>query len=621
MKWRSRIFLILLILLACVGMKTTDEELNRWRYDNKRAPVSLRIQGDEALALSYMGEAKVLLWSVKNAMRLNKQPVGWGERRPGDGTVISVNCTFGLDVVLIDTRLSVGVGPASCTITFISLPASVPPMRNLVVDMGMGTIDPGEVQGVDYFKTYFSVTTKNCPTCQRISMSMTYTYDIPFEPLHYHNDGSIPYSNDGITTVPPGGDDPNDHLVYSLSPPAKGEVIGQGNDAGGSYFIWKAYTETPLLGLPYSRNGLGILLINAEILDGKGKTVCSQQQKVRVDCCLKNPALRPVEIWWEGVNCNCTPFMFYPDAAVCGAICKAPTTMAMGGFYGLIEYACVSPQQPFYSIPEIKGSCLPIEWTLSGPIAFFHPKDKNNLTLFIKCLPFGCNDTAGIALTDRCGNSYSIQVQSCCATCDPLTLNYTSLQMSCGGQQQFQGSKGCPPYVYSCNTGIIDQGGNYTAPSSNGDCANNDTVTVTDCCGNSASCQIAVNCYSGPSVAITYSSCSPCYGGCLCLDAGGCNQGIVYCGDWKVWTYKCDGTFISECSTSNGCSGYQNPPCNGQTQGWHVSDQCSPNSTCEECFTAQCGGSNPCNTAVDSRTSGMKSGGCCPINPYTGLPF
>lgn len=615
------LLLISLLLFLGLGMKTSDEELNLWRYQDKRAPVSLRIVGDPALAQNYMGEAKSLLYSVKNTMRLNKQPVGWGERRLGDGTIISVNCTYGLDVVFIDTSLAaVAVGQASCTITFISLPASVPPMRNLVADMNVGTIDPGDVQGVDYFKTYFSVTMKNCPTCQRISMSMTYTYATPPEPLHYHNDGSIPYSNDGITTVPPGGDDPNDHLVYSLSPPAKGEVIDHGTDAMGSYFIWKAYTETPLEGEAYSRTGLGILLVNAVILDGKGNTICTQQQKVRVDCCSKNPDLRKVEIWWEDFG-TCQPFIMYANGK---DLCKMPTFIPIGGSAGLVAYSTpFYAARPLYAIPSVNGGCLPFDWEVSGPIRLINTEaGLKTVTYFqITSDPGNCQSPVTITLKDRCGTSYQVQGSPCCQDAGPLSISYTSLLMSCGQQQTFIGMGGCGPYTWAVTGGggTIDQGGNYTAPTTNTNCVDNPTIQVTDCCGSTATIKLAINCYTPAGSALVFAHCDP-KDGCYCI-GGDCNQGKFSCADWLIIQYDCSGNQISSCETNPGtCSppgGYTKVDCSLLGPGW----SCDPSN----CFTSECGcgGASPCtcDTLLDIRSSTMKTGGCCPINPYTGLPY
>ena len=70
-------------------MKTSNEELNKWRFDHRRGPVSLRIIGDEAYAQAFIGEAKALLFSVKNALQLNQQPQGEGREtfrmEPGSG--------------------------------------------------------------------------------------------------------------------------------------------------------------------------------------------------------------------------------------------------------------------------------------------------------------------------------------------------------------------------------------------------------------------------------------------------------------------------------------------------------------------------------------------------------
>lgn len=576
--------------------KTSDEELNLWRYQDKRAPVSFSFLGDMNLCYRYLGDAKNLLWSVKNALSLNKQMQGEGERRFPDGTQIRVKCVYGIDYVQIDTtvRVAEAVVP-SCTITLITFPAQVAPMRNLVADYGIGTIDPGEVAGIDYWKTYYLVTLENCPNCSDISWDLTFKFDMPAEPLHFHNDATIPQMG-----VPAGGDDPSNHMVYSGSFPAKAEIISSGQDQAGTYIIWKAYTESPLQGESYPRNGLAIFLITGKILNGTD-ILCTQNQEIKVDCCLKDAAHRPVEIWWEDWG-TCQPFIMHPGVLY-NAICLAPKTMPMGGSHGLIWYACTHPYQPFYSIPEIKGTCLPVTWKLTGVTFLGYDRTHDN-SIYLNCAGATCHTHASITLTDRCGGTYVIQVRSCCEECDPLEVKGFP-GMGCGQQQQFSASGGCGPYKFTCSNGSITEDGLYTAPATNPDCGNA-TITVEDCCGNTADFAVSLNCYADGMALQEVRF-------VLCDVVVNPNPppDVYYYGLIEVEYWDCSGQSLGiGCYTAAGtqgpcpncysgpcdCSKYEDPP-----GGYH----CTHGEQAFQCGHCQCG-------SQDLRSQAMKDQGCCP---------
>ena len=589
--------------------------MEEWMRISQSSIVKIVLKGNEGLARMYINEASNFLYILKNRMNVGGiESLSHNYVLP-DGTTIHVSSGYGNNQIIInsppDKEPAVVLqpteeGPPSCNLIFIKMPSVVQPMKN------PGRIVAGEVQGVDYIKTFFKTNLENCPDCQPIRWSWAYKFKKPFEALHYHDNNTTPVT-----------DEPDNHLVYSLNPPPYFQIIKKGAQGTNGYIVWKAFTENPDPLRPYSnygisRTGEAVILVKAEILDANGIPLCHKEQKVLVDCCKKDPSLRKTEIWWEGVNCNCTPFMIYPEAAVCGAICKAPNVMALGGFSGLIEYACVSPQQPLYGIPDILGECLPLEWTLEGPFEFWGGTNKNSNLIYLNCLSSGCEAGGSITLRDRCGGEYRIDLQSCCATCDPISLSYTSLLMSCGQSQDFSVLGGCAPYTWAITSGggTITQSGHYIAPATNVNCTDNPTIQVTDCCGNVASVSLAINCYSGAEAATSPVSLGDL--DCKCISPGGCSQGVCCKFHLIVKKYKCDGTLLSNCDITQDCSSYPLP--GDCTNPYYTNTLCWAG---HDCNTLQCGGCSPytCNAINDCRTVAMKQNGCCPLNPETGLPY
>ena len=616
---------IILLLFSGLGMKkTSDEELNQWRHQYPSAGVSWNLIGDPVSCQRFAGEAKIMLYQLKNRMNIAVPKLTSFEDKysPEPGTTIIVKSIFGQDFIEISTGMEGMGGKVSCVITLIDVPLYVPPMRN------PGEIKTGEVQGVDYFKTYYSIDLSKCPTCQVTSWEFLFKYlqssplipptvpistrkEWPTEPLHHQT-----FDADGKLI----DEDVTDHTIYSLSPPAWGEVISFDADSGGTYIVWKAYTESG----PYSRTGLGIMRLVARVKDKTGIEVCAQNKRIEVDCCLKDVKHRAVEIWWEGIGV-CEPFIIYGGLH----LCKAPTSLGMSG---LNWYACMYPYQPFYSIPDIRGICLPVEWTLSGPIDF-RGSDKNDNTIYIKCLESGCNEATTITLRDRCGGEYQIRARPCCEDADELSISYTSLVMGCSQQQDLTALGGCGPYTWTITSGggTIGETGKtvtYYSPATNPNCANNPTIMVADCCGGSAELKLAVNCYiPGSTLALTKSDLTKLC--CYKIADIDCSGGVVYNSKLSevIYAWDCNGDLICtrDYSYNNIPSGSCTPPVNCTNYcPCNLVDEpgCWNNYQCVQGLTGcGIGDQQPCDTMIDRRTADMKTNGCCPINPLTGLPY
>lgn len=581
--------------------------MDEWRKNYPSVVVTRTYRGDRALAMPFYGDGNKLLYQLKNLMTFRNLDQLKMTRIFTDGTVIKAWSIFGQNFIDIDVTNKVEKEKI-CTITFIDFPLAVPPMQNPDV------IEAEDVVGVDYFKTYYSFDVSRCITCQDIVWDFLFTYSEPVESRHYD-------------------DEPNNHTVYSLSPPAWGEIISHGSDEGGNYIIWKAYTETG----EYSRTGLAIMLLKGAISDNKGAIICNQQQKIDVDCCLKDSTLRPVEIWWEDFG-TCSPYINYGDVS----ICEMPNSVAIWGLAGLIAYTTpFYAAKPLYGIPEIKGSCLPLEWTLTGPISFVNSDKNDNLIYFMIDSGIGCTEEVEITLKDRCETQYVVVGRSCCEDAAAISINYTSLLMSCNQQQDFQAIGGCSPYAWSLTGGggslNPTTGGTvtYSSPATNPNCTSNPTIMVTDCCGNTAQIQLAVNCYTGGEYALALIDFTACFGvggSCSCTRGIGgiCEQCFRGAWDFVVTRYDCSGILVYTCETNPACAWGGGAPCGGTPGVMSCTDypwyQYYPPSI-GSCWTNQCGGAcgggsgDPCDVQTDCRSAAMKAAGCCPINPWTGLPY
>jgi hypothetical protein len=601
-----------------------DTQLDAWRYQYPSTKVSWDLIPDPASCQQFIGEAKNMLYQLKNRMNIAIPKLkSLQDIRLNGGTTIIVKSIYGQDFIEISAGEGRGVGGKrkySCTITFYNVPLYIPPMQN------PGVIKTGEFQGVDYFKTYYSIDISKCPVCQKISWEFLFTYlqssplvplpkpplpistrkEWPVEPMHH----SVP---DAIPPI----DEPNNHTIYSMSPPAWGEVISHGTDSGGTYIIWKAYTETGQI----SRTGLGIMRLVARIRDDTGIEVCAQNERIEVDCCLKDIKNRTVEIWWEDFG-TCQPYIMYGGVA----ICKMPTVVQTGGLTGLLMYSSY-PAQPLYAIPDIKGSCLPVEWTLEGPIELWGSKKNDNL-IYFHLIGGGCNEPVFIRLKDRCSDLlYEVMGSPCCGNEATLQISCISLLMYCGQSQTLTASGGCGPYLWSISAGggtitpgsVIGDTAVYKTPDTNANCTNNPTITVTDCCGNSAQIKLAINCYTVSTAALSLDEATQ----DTCTWSGGVCQ---WTGSARYRDWNCDGTPIYDYPYSVNMGVLYDT--DGSCTTWASSQdvcttQCAlgPHGRCPHSPRAAGWPAGAFWSLWDVRNQAMLDGGCCPLNPLTGLPY
>jgi hypothetical protein len=416
-------------------------------------------------------------------------------------------------------------------------------------------------------------------------------------------------------TVPPTPPNPLKHTIYSFWG-CQAQIIKIGNawsfsDAGGSYFLWKAYTEWSNVGpevVTFSRTGLGYMLMQAFIKNG-GINLCeSEGTIIKVDCCLKPGEDRPAVIHWE--------------KCIISEWCAAPDFDSMSVLAHFQVWSWI-----LMGLKMSGDGCIPYEWTLSG-MGKIVPSwgDRKFVTYVVPAWEFyerDCRATLFIEGKDRCGTSDSIFFKSCCDSGPaPMSIGYTSLLMSCGGSQTLTAGGGCGPYSWSFSGGgTLVPGGSgnsqaiYTAPATNPNCTSNPTITLTDCCGSSANLKLAVNCYTADQ-ALRYCDvlvCMSCF-----YTSGGCWAQHTF----GRWIYNCSGVLSSSAFWPNPTFACQEPMMyTGCCEGW---PNCSDDLDCSA--SGMCSGlcSNPpqlCKILRDMRTTDMKNEGCCPINPLTGLPY
>jgi hypothetical protein len=603
--------------------KTSNDELNQWRLRYPSAGVSWNLIGDPAYCQKFAGEAKIMLYQLKNRMNLAvpKLKSFMDKRSPEPGTTIMVKSIFGQDFIEISTGVGLGAGGKEiCNITFIDFPLYVPPMRN------PGEIRVGEVEGVDYFKTYYSVDKHKCRTCGEISWEFLFRYlqssplvpatvpistrvEWPIEPLHHHD-----YDVDGLLL----DHDGTDHTIYSMGPPAWGEVISQGSDSKGTYIVWKAYTETVLTGaehIPLSRSGLGIMRLVARIRDNTGVEICAQNERIEVDCCLKDLDRRLVWLWDESVQ-----FPGPREFTLSGGNIYYKTPDSVIDLDQLYWYGAYG-SGAFWVLPEFLGGCLPFEWKLEGPGTLTVPKDPANTFSASYKPPVGwvsaCqNQKVTIRVKDRCGIEDVLVTDSCCEQAQPPEIGYTSLVMGCGDQQTLSAS-GCGPFSWSCTSGTIvpsgikNENALYTAPDSNVDCGFHPIITLTDCCGNSKTLNLYANCdHTVGGVAYRLFT-QMAFDNCHWQD-----DHWEFNGQYSRTDYDCDGGVVNYVEGPYGLHSIG-------TTAPYCTDCSSLTNYCCDVFvtcTTYIGCSQACGY-FDVRNAAQKANGCCPINPGTGLPF
>lgn len=609
-----------------------------WRYQFPSNTLSRKHDPtqDAVLISKYEGEARKLLYELKNLMTFRKLGQLKMTRLFNDGTVIAAWSVFGQDFVNIDVSQTItmieGIGvQAECVITLIDMPVEVQPMKNPRV------IAVGEEQGIDYIKTYYSFEIKNCPECLEPEFQLDFRFPTtPVEPPGPgHNlltvadyQGVEHYTGD---PEDPADDDPENHCVISMDGGCSAEVIERGTDESGNYIIWKAYTESS----QHTRSGLGWEKVVVDIVNQKDfQTLCQSEYLVKVDCCIKN-TLQDPEIWWEcWERADCSTFIMYGSTK----LTKVPSNISM---VTLRMYASAGGGY-FYAMPSI-GGCPEYQWSIAG---YGRLIERGRLGISIRYQPEpegvpDCVDETLITVTDRCGRLDRLHVDSCCQGAAPLQLQYTSLIMYCNQKQTFHAIGGCAPYRWFLSSsgggGTLEVSGSgseaiYTSPTTNPNCTFNPTIMLIDCCGVSQTIQLAVSCIGQEGLALQISD----YMDCGCEDAtvpgDGCywhcwwNLGFTKCHKINLRNrkYYCDGSLWDECVCN--CN-YTWQCCDSSAWPYQPAPYMICSNSCPSlpttCTTTQCGGhrAGECDILYDERTDEMKNLGCCPLNPLTGLPY
>lgn len=310
-----------------------------------------------------------------------------------------------------------------------------------------------------------------------------------------------------------------------------------------------------------------------------------------------------------------------------------------------LNWAKINPGEPMPECEDLNVSASDYEFCINGQI-LFNAENGNNVV--IKSVECGeivdpmlwqappdfetCPNEVTVYFEDDDGRKGCViltkmtELECCCEIYPEVGMTYTSLQMTCGGSQNLgidPELAGCPPYVWELSGGgELDtsegEGVVYTAPETNPGCAFNATIKVTDQCNNGSEIRIAVNCVSGEDEALKIAtffsenwSCGWTWDAC---------PGIEYkfCTAMKAFDYyRCDGEFIERGNVGwrmQSCDIYPGacpgPPCS-QYPGAYKEDV-----TCEELYEG-----DGCGSPYDLRTEEMIAEGCCPLNPFTGLPF
>ena len=586
-----------------------------WKHRSKGAAPRIKVVGDPRLGYPYLPDAFRILAEAHDLMNLGHLPDRKLTRQLEDGTIITVTAGPQKSILIDPARptdeeeVAPGAG-VSCKITIGEIPSIIQPHMN------PGKIDPTEVEGIDYIKVYYTVDDAECTNCSKIKWALC-LLEPQCRPFYFRND-SIDHN-----------EDPRDHCIISECNHCQAELIESGKDGGGTFIKFKAYTEWQC-GF-FNRSGLGYMLLEAYIEDGDGDRVCSDNVIIQVDCCEKVGLTQPEVFWedWDAIDCS-TSIIFSGTK-----LCKMGLTITWDQLISYANREAGGRAGRFYSLPD-GGGCYPFNWGKDGPITI---EQTDPLGRFVIVLPPTetppCDVGSDLILGDRCGGEDEVHIKSCCEehAAGSIVIGYTSLQMGCSVSQNLTVTGGCGPYSWSLSGGgtLVPSPettlATYTSPGSNVDCAFNPTITVTDCCGKSASIQLAINCNTGALVAYVIFD---------WRDQGndaGCVEPTRKRCDLYEKRYRCDGAFMGECLASTPCI-CANQQCGGQCPTLCV--QGAAGSLCEAGFPFSCrdsstffngcpsGGTEnwPCQGEVrDRRTAAMKAAGCCPINPFTGLPF
>jgi hypothetical protein len=586
----------------------------------------------------------------------------WGSKPFSDGTVIKVASIFAQDYVEIITSGSVLSVISKCNITFFNVPEVVQPMRlpGLIgrgqsIDRNGFTVTmPVEVLGKDYIKTYYEFSS-NCSLCDDLDFSVCDTEELANEVYAGYTGELVclPFTFDNATNINANGDlrypdvlhyirpasvvapyfkDPLAHCIYSFWG-CQAEIIETGKDEGGTFILWKAYTEwsrlLPLDSSEISRTGLGFMEWRGFQKNKNGSELCTSDRYVtKVDCCVKDLADRHIHLWWERtVFCD---FMFYRAMKVC----EIPARTL--GYYEFVHYA-EAYGGGIWTLADVHGTCIPFEWKMTGPghlhlaepFAHWGSYDPDPLRYTEpKCEP------VVITIKDRCGTEREIRAD-CCETQElgVLGIGYTELIMTVDEEQDLYNSGGCPPYQWSLSgVGTLEDVTTdptvghalFTAPAEITNCSENSVITITDCCGKTASITIWVREYYPGTTAYWITEQATC---------SACENPPTHCSDWWPGATKC--FKMSSCARAYDCSGTiidSHRYYYGTPEGWHTVEDLDPgpcscagadlwgamhvgvdcDSSCIQ--IKYCGGiaARACNLTYDVRTTAMKEHGCCP---------
>ncbi len=644
---------------------------DEWLYQFPSTTVKWKVVPTGANATPFIGDANKLLYQTKNMMTFNKldqlRSVRFILGNTGMLAEIIAGSAFGQDFIEIHVPSEVAPLIPSCSITLFNVPESIPPMHwyeDGIHDAEWLIANPGgelEIEGVDYIKTYYFYSSENCDTClldlticDTSELQTTYGWTAPqtCKPFIFIDD-AIPVN--GVTE--------NDHCIHGI---CQAEIIDFGGDENGSYFRWKAYTEWSLLGptfvSDFTETGLGYLLLRGFTKFGDEELCTSISSVVKVDCCLKVLADRTPIIYWE--------------KCVVEDWCVAPSS---GTIEEDLDYFWQLGAWISMTLWAKENWCRPMTWAVTSGIGEITPSEDGTFGYYVVSYAelgallaaLDCEDSYQISIegTDRCGTKDSITFISapCCDDAAVLEVGYTTLAMACSGSQTLTAVGGCAPYGWSkTGGGTLTPAGDtltalYTAPATNAECANNPTITLTDCCGGSAHIHIAVNCNTADADAYVIWVDNVTYYAANCGSNCGYGNGPIYEHIFDAYVYHCDGTLHR---TKTSALLYRSPVSSPillsnqvlcamginpvgsiytlATTGWHLAagpTSDGANCGCTDPGNQGCGtwnvnaGSNgvldpPVATAIpgqndawDVRTDAMKTAGCCPLNPITGLPF